>query len=233
MRSLPRPIRRGAATAVLVGTALVSLQNAAQADPREVSGAGGTNPRVTLEVHPAAGGQGHAWDVRFDGAHLQPADGNPRIEWVVDTYAPATGAMPVTVAEGAVADPVCRPGAERASGDEVSSDSRHLGGRRIPAGTDRVMVYGAYCAPDGQVHRFELESDVSTSRDGSVDVHSYPVVDGPADGPNPRPDGPPVETGWSAPEQGGLSSREAAAATGLALLTAGGVLTARGRRAGA
>lgn len=233
MRSLPRPTRRSTATAVLVGTALVGLQAAAQADPREVSSAAGRDPRVTLEVKPAVGGQGHDWSVRFDGEHLQPADGNPRIEWVVDTYAPATGSMPVTVAEGAVADPVCRPGAKRASGDRLTPDSPHVDARRIPAGTDRVMVFGAYCATDGSVHRFELESDVATAPDGSVEVHSYPVLDGPADGENPRPDGPPVDTGWSAPEQGGLTSREATAATGLALLTAGGVLTARSRRAGA
>ncbi|WP_462417861.1 hypothetical protein [Kytococcus sp. Marseille-QA3725] len=235
MHPTVRPSTSRVSTTLLLGAALSVLPAAAHAQ----DGGGPRDPQVTLEVAPAKQGGDHSWKVTFAGEHLEPKGDSPRIEWAVDTWAPATGTWPVTVAEGSTADPQCSAGAPSSSHDVVSPDRKDLGATEIPAGTDRVMVYGAYCATDGSVHRFEQESYLTQQPDGTITVESYPLEDVPVDGddepapqPEPEPEptpepGPIIDTGWAG---NAGSTAVATGVAGLAMVTAGGVLTTRGRR---
>lgn len=221
----PRPLRRTAMTAA--GCALLSAgawaPTAAHAAPGGEAAV--SSPTVTLAVQDAGADGRHAWSVSFQGEHLHAADGEPSIEWVVDTWAPASGPRPVTVASGAEADPRCDAQQEPAGGATVSSSTAGVHARTLPAGTDRVMVYGAYCATDGSVHRFQLESDVLVDAQGGATVRSWPVEDHPAPDSRrrPEPDGPIVDTGRQAISPAGPSlAVTSAGLAGLGLALAGG-----------
>ena len=102
----------------------------------------------------------------------------------------------------------------------------------IPRGTDRVMVYGSYCAADGSVHRFEVENDLRIGPAGRVVVDSYPLLDDRVreEDPRPRGDGPIIDTGLAA-TTGGAAAPWAAGLAGVGLLGAGATTLARRQRA--
>ncbi|WP_374929830.1 hypothetical protein [Kytococcus sedentarius] len=227
MRTTHRPATRLAIATALAGGVLAAGP-AAQAEPAAQET---PRPEVTLEVSPDETGEGHDWTVTFTGPHLQPADGDPHVEWVVDTWAPDSGPWPTTVGSAAIADPRCEAGTERHEQDQLSANRTDHEIRPMPVGTDRVMVYGSYCAVDGTVHRFEMESDLLTGKDGQPVVESYPLEDTPVDEEDPRSDnpGPIIDTGREATGAGAASGALAAGLAGLGLLGIGAGLVARGR----
>lgn len=229
MRTTPRPTTRLAIVTAVAGGALLAGSSTAHAAPGEQDT---PTPQVTLEVQPAEDGEGHSWQATFEGAHLQPADGSPHIEWLVDTYAPESGPRPVTVAAGAEADPHCEPGTQVHQQDTLTAERTDLTVNPIPRGTDRVMVYGSYCAADGSVHRFEVENDLRIGPAGRVVVDSYPLLDDRVreEDPRPRGDGPIIDTGLAA-TTGGAAAPWAAGLAGVGLLGAGATTLARRQRA--
>lgn len=220
----PRPLTLVSSAALLTGIVLATPAAASQ-EPHQRAG----SPSVALEVAPAGDDGAHAWHATFTGAHLRPADGDPRIEWVVDSYASDRSPWPVTVAEGAAADPVCQVGTQRSGHDVASSERADLRATTLPAGTDRVLVFGSYCAVDGSVHRFQVETYLHQRADGTVHVEQYPLEDDRVRESHPRPQpGPQVDTGLAPAASGPLTGP--AALTGSVAVAAGGALVAASRR---